>query len=94
MSRALYLSIVSNQTKSMFDRQFSIIFHDIMTDFGLFHLVNSAELAVHDDKSIRQGGMIGCKEITSFESLFDVRERVLSDMKSEKKIYQNILKTF
>ena len=35
-----------------------------------------------------------CKEIISFESLFDVRERVQSDMKSEKKIYQNILKTF
>ena len=31
--------------------------------------------------------MIGCKEIISFESLFDVRERVQSDMKSEKKIY-------
>ena len=44
-------------------------------------------LAVHDDKSIRQEGMIGCKEIISFESLFDVREQVQSDMKSEKKIY-------
>ena len=38
--------------------------------------------------------MIGCKEIISFERVFDVREQVQSDMKSEKKIYQNILKTF
>ena len=49
-------------------------------------------LAVHDDKSIRQEGMIGCKEIINFESWFDVREWVQSDMKSQKKIDENIRK--